>query len=77
MTPLEKLQGALESGQFHHATYRNFGTVWEGLWFYVKDSEGFRGYTVLGCVNKSDPDLEAAHALVRGTGVSVGSYGRG
>lgn len=26
---------------------------------------------------KSDPDLEAAHGLVRGTGISVGSYGRG
>lgn len=77
MKPLEQLQDSLQSGRFHHATYRNIGTLWEGLWFYEKDPNGFRGYAVTGCVSKTDPDIDAAHALVRGTGVSVGAYGQG
>lgn len=77
MTPIEQLRECLQNGTFHHATYRNIGTLWEGLWFYVKDPNGFRGYTVAGCVNKTDPDINAAHELVRGTGISVGAYGKG
>jgi hypothetical protein len=76
-TPLEQLQASLRSGRFHHATYRNIGTVWEGLWFYEKDPNGFRGYSVAGYVNKTDPDINKAHDLVRETGVSVGAYGQG
>jgi hypothetical protein len=77
LKPIELLRESLASGTFHHATYRNIGTVWEGLWFYVKDPNGFRGYVVGGCINKTDPDINAAHDLVRGTGMSIGSYGRG
>jgi hypothetical protein len=76
MTELESLKSLLASGEFHHATYRCIGTVWEGLWFYRKGN-GPRGFTVAGCVNKTSPDLEAAMELVRHTGVSVGSYGNG
>lgn len=77
MTPIEQLRETLRNGTFHHATYRNIGTLWEGLWFYVKDADGFRGYSVAGCINKTDPNLNEAHELVRGTGVSVGAYGQG
>jgi len=74
---LDQLHGLLNTKQFHHATYRNFGTLWEGLWIYAKTEGGFRGYTPAGCFPKNDPDLEAAHELVRRTGISVGAYGQG
>ena len=77
---LEALKSLLESGEFHHATYRNIGTLWEGLWFYRKDPNGFRGYSVAGAVNKGadgEAVLDEAHELVRGTGISVGAYGLG
>ncbi len=77
MAPFEELKALVESGEFHHATYRNRGTVWEGLWFYRKDPAGLRGFSVVGCVSKSDPDTERAYDLLRGTGISVGSYGNG
>ena len=67
----------LEDGEFHHATYRNIGTIWEGLWFYRTDPDGHRGFTVAGCVGKNNPDLDEAHEMVAGTGVSVGAYGSG
>lgn len=76
---LEQLRALVESGEFHHATYRCRGTVWEGLWFYRRDPAAPRGFSVAGCVNSGlDADaLDAAFALVRGTGISVGSYGNG
>ncbi len=76
---LEALKTLLASGKFHHATYRNQGTLWEGLWFYAKREDGFRGFEVAGCINASmDEDvMDEAHDLVRGTGISVGSYGNG
>lgn len=76
---LEALKRLLESGEFHHATYRCIGTLWEGLWFYSRSSKGRRGFEVAGCINASmDADvLDEAHELVKGTGVSVGSYGAG
>jgi hypothetical protein len=74
---IDNLRESLASGRFHHATYRCIGTVWEGLWWYEKDADGFRGYSVAGCVNKADPAINEAHELVCGTGVSVGAYGQG
>ena len=74
---LDALQTLLNSGQFHHATYRNVGTLWEGLWIYEKNANGFRGYSVVGSFPKGDRELEQAHKLVRGSGISVGSFGRG
>lgn len=73
---LEQLKALLESGQFHHATYRNSGTLWEGLWIYVK-CDGFRGFGPAGSFLKDSPELDVAHELVRHTGISVGAYGRG
>jgi hypothetical protein len=77
MKPIEQLRQLLGSGEFHHATYRSKGTVWEGLWFYNRDVNGFRGYCAFGCVRKDDPDFNQAMELVRSTGMSVGSYGAG
>ena len=77
---IDQLRDLLAAGDFHHATYRCVGTVHEGLWFYRRDPAGFRGYDVAGCVNKmfdTVEDMDAAHALVAHTGISVGSYGHG
>ncbi len=74
---LEELRNMMAAGLFHHATYRNHGTLWEGLWIYAKDPEGFRGYSVAGCFGKDSPDLAGAFELTRGTGISVGAYGQG
>jgi hypothetical protein len=52
-------------------------TLWEGLWIYVKEADGFRGYAPAGCFPKDDPELKAAEDMVRGTGISVGAYGQG
>lgn len=75
---IEDLQCLLDSGQFHHATYRCQGTVWEGLWIYCKDPNGFRGYSVymsFPVSNKESCDL--VHKMLAHTGISVGSYGNG
>ena len=74
---LEALQAILDSGRFHHATYRNQGTLWEGLWIYVNETNGFRGYGPAGFFPADDPELDAAFEAVRGTGISIGSFGRG
>lgn len=77
MTSLEELQGLIASGEFHHATYRNRGTVWEGIWFYKKSKDGFRGFEVAGCVNVRDPDYEKTYQVLSGMGLHVGCYGGG
>jgi hypothetical protein len=77
MRAIEHLRFLIEHGELHHVTYRNRGTVWEGLWFYARSKDGFRGYEVAGCVNKNDPDYEDAYKLTQGIGLHVGSYGNG
>jgi hypothetical protein len=77
MTQIDELKELLDSGKFHHATYRNQGTLWEGLWIYVNDPSGFRGYREAFCFNASAKELDEAFNLVRGTGISLGSYGKG
>lgn len=74
---LEELKTLMEAGEFHHATYRNIGTLWEGLHIYCKTPDGFRGFNHAGAFYKDNPDLAKAEEMVRGTGVSVGSYGQG
>lgn len=75
---LAKLQELIDSGNFHHATYRNQGTLWEGLWIYEKETTNkFNGFRPTGSFAKDDPCLEEAYALVRHTGVSVGHFGGG
>ena len=74
LTELNRLRA---SGEFDHATYRDHGTLWEGLWIYVKAPTGFRGYAPAGMFPKGSPELAAAFELLRGTGISVGAYGQG
>lgn len=74
---LDELRELLQSGEFHHATYRNIGTLWEGLHIYKKDPNGFRGFTHVGAFGKNNPDLTTAMTLTSRTGISVGSYGNG
>lgn len=71
---LQELQNLKTSGRFHHATYRNHGTLWEGLWIY----ECFNGtFKPAGAFFKDNSEIDAAYNLVRSSGVSVGSYGNG
>lgn len=75
---LSELKTLRESGEFHHATYRNQGTLWEGLHIYCKDSDGFRGFRSVGFFSPSNREtLALAEDMVRGTGISVGAYGQG
>lgn len=74
---LKLLQDLKDSGEFHHATYRSQGTLWEGLWIYKRDPNGFRGYSPALSFLKDDPNLRAAEEMVRGTGVSLGAFGCG
>ena len=73
---LEQLKALMESGQFHHATYRELGTIWEGLYIYVKEDSKI-GFNLAGSFNKADGLADAAYDMVRNTGVSLGAYGRG
>lgn len=80
MTAQEKidaLKEMLANGTFDHATYRDRGTLWEGLHIYTKNAEGFRGYEHSMIFHAGTPELKEAEALTRGTGVSVGAYGEG
>jgi hypothetical protein len=81
LTELKELRAA---GRFHHATYRNQGTLWEGLWIYENDEPpadwGARWhprYKPAGAFYKDNPELDAAHDELRGTGISLGRYGAG
>lgn len=73
---IEELKQLLASGEFDHATYREIGTIWEGLYIYKKENSKV-GFNVAGCFNKADGLADEAHELVRHTGVSVGSRGNG
>lgn len=73
---ISELQTLLNSGQFHHATYRDHGTIWEGLYIYCNAQHGFRGFEHCGSFLKGR-DSDCAYELVKGTGVSAGSYGQG
>jgi hypothetical protein len=68
---IEQLKTLMNSGRFHHATYRDHGTIWEGLWIYEK-SEDRLGYKPVGSFPKGTED--EAYKLVRSSGVYEGSY---
>jgi hypothetical protein len=69
---LKLLRWMLADGTFHHATYRDQGTIWEGLYVYQVDDSPM-GYTLALSFNKG-AESDAAHNLVRHTGVSLGSF---
>jgi len=74
---IDTLKRIMESGQFDHATYRNLGTIWEGLYIYVKEDSKI-GFTLAGSFNKNDGSIvDQAYELVRSTGVSLGIRGNG
>lgn len=70
---LSELVNLKQSGKFHHATYRDVGSLWEGLRVY-ETSDCAIGYKPAGCFYKDSADLKAAQDYLRGTGVSFGSY---
>ena len=74
---VEDLKALMESGEFHHATYRDIGTLWEGWHIYKKEDNHFNGFTHVTMFGKNHPRLEEVYQLVRNTGYSVGSYGNG
>jgi len=74
---IEDLRYLQESGAFHHATIRGSGSLWDGLAVYRRDPNGHRGFTLAGFVLRGSSDFAAALERVRGTGISLGSYGNG
>ena len=56
---LDHLQSVLNEGKFHHATYRDHGTIWEGLWIYEKSDNQIGYGSLLVQFSKVDPDLDA------------------
>jgi hypothetical protein len=72
LTQLTKL---MEDGLFHHATYRDLNSIWEGLYIYPKADGAFGAPCIV--FHKDDPQLQQAHQVVKHTGVSVGAFGRG
>lgn len=77
---IAELKLLIDSGEFHHATYRNLGNLWEGLYIYRKAHTPM-GFELAGGFNKRmEPEaLDAAEELLRTlrVGVSLGSYGNG
>lgn len=77
-TKIQQLRLLLDEHKFHHATYRDQGRLWEGLFIYPNDPNGFCGYggpcLVFG---KEDLDLSAAQDMVKHLGTSLGAYGKG
>lgn len=74
---LEELTALLDSGEFHHATYRNQGTLWEGLWVYRNSDKGFQGYEVAGCFPKGEEGEASRELSTRRIGTHVGAFGTG
>lgn len=87
---LEILKRLIAEGQLHHATYRDQGTIFEGLWIYRKSETGHRGFEVAGCIpgrvgaefcggtkSTNRAELDEAYALIGGGRLSVGAYGEG
>lgn len=79
---VEELKAMQAAGTFHHATYRNTGTVWEGLYVYARATDedgGHRGFKLAGVFNNyyraRNQECETAMELIRG--IHVGAYGQG
>lgn len=77
MSKIDMLEELLAGGRFDHATYRDFGTLWEGLWIYERDPSGFRGYRPALSFGKNDAELDEAYKRLRGVGIHLGAYGQG
>ena len=73
---IKELEELMSSGKFHHATYRDIGSLWEGLYVYQHDTgpASFRGFSIAGAFNKNSLDLPVAQALCAQYGTYIGSY---
>jgi hypothetical protein len=76
---IQELKDLVASDNFHHATYRELNTIWEGLYIYANDPDPkWVGYRLVGSFNKSEGAIaDEAYDIVRHTGVSLGSRGNG
>lgn len=74
---LDELKALMANGQFHHATFRDRDSIWEGLYIYRHKADGPRGFDLAGAFLKGNIDAEAAYELTRNTGISIGAYGQG
>ncbi len=76
---IQELKDLVASGNFHHATYRELNTIWEGLYIYAVDPDPkWIVYRLVGSFNKSEGAIaDEAYNIVRHTGVSLGTYGKG
>lgn len=79
---LEELKSLQQSGEFHHATYRDVGKCWEGLCIYVRATDehgGSRGFKLYGRFTNywraRNPECEKAMEMIKG--LHVGSFGNG
>jgi len=75
---LDQLKTLINSGEFHHATYRT--DFARGLHIYKSDPKGFRGFDYVGCFSEicdTKETINAAYEMTRKTGISVNSYGNG
>ena len=73
---IDKLKKLMDSGEFHHATYRT--DFARGLHIYSVNPKGFRGFDYVGYFSENDKTLcDEAYQLTRKTGISLGSYGQG
>jgi hypothetical protein len=75
-----ELKRLIDSGEFHHATYRNLGNLWEGLYIYRKAANSM-GWELAWTFNRGmEPEaLDDAEMILRDFRVPVclGSYGNG
>lgn len=76
---LEMLKTMLSDGTFHHATDRNIGpSLWNGWYIYKKETNGFNNFVPTCSFCGATKEQEAqVYELVRSTGYSLGSYGKG
>jgi len=76
---VSELQALLDSGEFHHATDKPNNGCWSGLFIYANanNSMGFEHVGTFSTYKTVNPDYETAYNMIRHTGVSVGSRGRG
>ncbi len=77
---LVTLKMILQHGEFHHATYRDVGKLWEGWYIYCKAPPGEAarlGFKLEFSFGKNSHLSKEVEELIRNTGYSVGSYGEG
>jgi hypothetical protein len=64
-----RIQDLIDSGELHHVSLRNKTSLWEGLYFYRKDVEGYRGFKLAETVLKDHPEFNAVLALCTPFGI--------